>query len=622
MSKYINLSGLKTLLEPLVHLINKKAERPDWNENDANSSSYITNRPFYTEKKEIEILNEALYFDSNGEVYFEGDQIKDTPFASELYENETYTVIWDGIEYKCIARKTQYEGEYYIGNQEFAKILQGIEFPEHIVSNEPFFIITYVEPEYVGATLMAAEGDHTVIINGPAFHVAIIDEKYLPPLVGKPGTGYLAEIFNIPDNIAFGDYSHAEGGFTLASGEHAHAEGYYTKAIGSGSHAEGGSTLASDSYAHAEGMTTKATGHCSHAEGQETQANGAFSHAEGVNAIADGNMSHAEGRETLAEGDLQHVQGQYNRFDTTSAHIVGNGNHSKRSNAHTLDWQGNAWYSGDVYVGSTSGTNKDEGSKKLATEEYVSTKAPVRNLLDNSDFEIAQAGYNGSHGNELYHADRWFGNGHGTLDVSGGVKTFTSTFGFAFMRQILWNDGRDHGKTYTLAITLPDGTRLVGSGKSPSAPSTSEHVFIDIAAPDSRCWFMAMKAENDTMYVRVDASQIGSAVSFLSIDLFEGEYTTESVPPHVPKGYAAELAECQRYFQRSFVILNQTATNYSNVAINLPVIMRTIPTITLTKEQGTVTSFSSTAVSRQSLYVSGTGINTYAAFSLMISADL
>lgn len=52
--------------------------------------------------------------------------------------------------------------------------------------------------------------------------------------------------------------------------------------------------------------------------------------------------------------------------------IVGNGtSNEERSNAYTLDWEGNAWYQGDVYVGSTSGTNKDEGSKKLATEEYV-----------------------------------------------------------------------------------------------------------------------------------------------------------------------------------------------------------------------------------------------------------
>ena len=54
------------------------------------------------------------------------------------------------------------------------------------------------------------------------------------------------------------------------------------------------------------------------------------------------------------------------------AHIVGNGSSKAyQSNAHTLDWNGNAWFAGDVYVGSTSGKNKDAGSKKLATEEYV-----------------------------------------------------------------------------------------------------------------------------------------------------------------------------------------------------------------------------------------------------------
>lgn len=53
------------------------------------------------------------------------------------------------------------------------------------------------------------------------------------------------------------------------------------------------------------------------------------------------------------------------------AHIVGNGTDNSRSNAHTLDWSGNAWFAGDVYVGSTSGTNKDDGSVKLATVDEV-----------------------------------------------------------------------------------------------------------------------------------------------------------------------------------------------------------------------------------------------------------
>ena len=32
--------------------------------------------------------------------------------------------------------------------------------------------------------------------------------------------------------------------------------------------------------------------------------------------------------------------------------------------------------------------------------------------------------------------------------------------------------------------------------------------------------------------------------------LYEGSYTAETLPPYVPNGYAAELAECQRYFER------------------------------------------------------------------------
>ena len=30
--------------------------------------------------------------------------------------------------------------------------------------------------------------------------------------------------------------------------------------------------------------------------------------------------------------------------------------------------------------------------------------------------------------------------------------------------------------------------------------------------------------------------------------LYEGEYTADTLPPYVPKGYAEELAECQRYY--------------------------------------------------------------------------
>ncbi len=192
---------------------------------------------------------------------------------------------------------------------------------------------------------------------------------------------------------ASGEYgAHAEGDSTTASGQSSHAEGFATKAIGTCSHAEGLASTASEKYAHAEGEDTVASGEASHAEGRESSASGNYSHSEGISTEASGYASHAEGDETVASGrashaegtlttassDDQHVQGKCNIEDASGvyAHIVGNGDYDNDtySNAHTLDWFGNAWFAGDVYVGSTSGKNKDEGSKKLATEEYVSTQ--------------------------------------------------------------------------------------------------------------------------------------------------------------------------------------------------------------------------------------------------------
>lgn len=120
--------------------------------------------------------------------------------------------------------------------------------------------------------------------------------------------------------------------------------------VGAGSSAAGMNVEASGMAAHAEGYGTTATGMSSHAEGGSTKSTGRGSHAEGVGAIASGNGSHAEGSNTIASSESQHVQGKYNIEDKAKkyAHIVGNGEYGNRSNAHTLDWQGNAWYAGEV----------------------------------------------------------------------------------------------------------------------------------------------------------------------------------------------------------------------------------------------------------------------------------
>ena len=180
-----------------------------------------------------------------------------------------------------------------------------------------------------------------------------------------------AEIFNdYTDNIATGYYSHAEGIRTTASGDQSHAEGYGTEASGTSSHAEGWDTTASGRHSHAEGAYTTASGRYSHAEGSNTTASEESSHAEGFYTTASASYSHAEGNNTTALGLNSHVQGRFNVVDTnnTYVHIVGNGESDvARSNAHTLDWDGNAWFAGEVYIG---GTAQSEG-KQLVTKEYV-----------------------------------------------------------------------------------------------------------------------------------------------------------------------------------------------------------------------------------------------------------
>ena len=165
--------------------------------------------------------------------------------------------------------------------------------------------------------------------------------------------------------IASGNMAHAEGNSTTASGDSSHAEGNSTTASGGSSHAEGSNSKATNGYAHAEGQNTTASGYISHAEGKDTTASGEASHAEGSRTIASSSWSHAEGRSTIAASRYQHVQGRCNIEDSsdTYAHIVGNGeDDDNRSNAHTLDWDGNAWFAGEVYAG---GTSQSDGHKLM-----------------------------------------------------------------------------------------------------------------------------------------------------------------------------------------------------------------------------------------------------------------
>ena len=171
------------------------------------------------------------------------------------------------------------------------------------------------------------------------------------------------------NNLSYAQDSHTEGGGCKAYVDQAHAEGCRTVAgatvanssgdlPGKGAHSEGYETEAFGNNAHAEGNGTKALSSNSHAEGYMTVAGvkynentgGQRAHAEGYQTKALGANSHSQGRGTIASSSDQHAQGRYNIEDTTGtyAFILGNGTSTNRSNAMTVDWDGNLSMSGSV----------------------------------------------------------------------------------------------------------------------------------------------------------------------------------------------------------------------------------------------------------------------------------
>ena len=105
-----------------------------------------------------------------------------------------------------------------------------------------------------------------------------------------------------------------------------------------------------------------------------------------------GNYSHSEGEGTIAKGKAQHTQGKYNIIDEENkySHIIGNGNSdTERSNAHTVDWDGNAWYAGKVTSKDIS-LEDEEGNTIL--ESLIDTVNELKNDSGKINVSGATAG--------------------------------------------------------------------------------------------------------------------------------------------------------------------------------------------------------------------------------------
>lgn len=303
-------------------------KQADWAQNDETAADYVKNRPFY-------VADEAPM----GEVVFTARSVNAITHTVNAMSIKVLTAIFSTTDIHVPRPQIRLFlcGKFYAANVDFDR--GNFSFASDEISGH----VNY----NTGREWYLEFQDNSVSFTvGESYSVAFFDinnKGYV-----KIPLGYF------PDSI-----------FTQESAPVRYGDGNLSTIQGS-------NTTASANNSHAEGMNTTASGIESHAEGINTLASGIESHAEGCGTKASGAYSHVEGFETIASGDKQHVQGSYNLSDTTSAHIVGNGTNKQRSNAYTLDWKGNAWFSGNVYVGSTSGTNKDKGSKKLVDTSELS----------------------------------------------------------------------------------------------------------------------------------------------------------------------------------------------------------------------------------------------------------
>lgn len=193
-----------------------------------------------------------------------------------------------------------------------------------------------------------------------------------------------------------------------------------------------------------------------------------------------------------------------------------------------------------------SGLNDPVDDTQAARKGYVDTvvrKAAPRNLLDNSDFTnlIAQAGIGGKHGTQAYAADRWI--------MTSGAVSYKKGTGLTLNGTI----------TQKLEHAPDIATPAVGT-----ASGTASISYADGA---------------------VTITSSGGVIRWAA--LYTGEYTAETLPEYQPKGYGAELAECQRYYYKvpSAATISYNGYIFSNtvcrVTIPLPVPMRVKPTLSI-----------------------------------------
>lgn len=243
----------------------------------------------------------------------------------------------------------------------------------------------------------------------------------------------------------------------------------------------------------------------------------------------------------------------------------------------------------------------------------------ARNLLDNSDFRnpVNQRG-NTETSTNGYFIDRWYflqsGDSASASVSRDGLKYTTASQSWNNLVSQPFVASEMLGKTVTFAAKIKSNSSAYVSLRIVAAntPYNNAQQIASVAYSDKRTGIFAVTANipESLTYERVNAMILVYEPGEVVIEwaaLYEGEYTAETLPPYVPKGYVTELLECQRYYYQtqtkygninSAILSMPAGSNNSIAGIQFPVEMRSTPTVNvygITEVAMSITHWSSDA---------------------------
>lgn len=242
---------------------------------------------------------------------------------------------------------------------------------------------------------------------------------------------------------------------------------------------------------------------------------------------------------------------------------------------------------------------------------WIGCNQDTTNLPDNPDFKVAQAGYGGTHGTQVYAADRWAqSDGSATFSQasSGGLSIQMSQAGHIYQKLAETPSGN-----FTLAVNV-GGVDYVATGAWPDGSGAG-----GIVANFPGGQIYADATFGVVIY-------FASSCTIAHARLLLGSYTAKTLPPLEKPDPSVELLKCMTYYQtiRSFYLSG------NNTSVRLSPPMRSTPTVAGSAQEYVSGSgwidtqdviFSASNNSTIRLYASNASSATYAV-TLELNADL